>query len=78
MTKWIHIVDDATSGRISVVFRFTEERPTLSTRTGHRFQQIRTQLYGLTDSERAIVLLNLCSHEAPLDAQTGVMRDAGD
>lgn len=75
MTKWIRIVEDRTHGQISVVFLFSEERPTLSSRTGRRFQQIRNELNGLTDSERANVLLNLCSQEAALQPQTGVLSD---
>ncbi len=70
MTKWIDIVKDRTHGRTSVVFRLSEERPTLSSRAGHRFQQISNELH---DSERAVVLLNLCSQEAAL--QTGVTLD---
>ncbi len=78
MKNWISIVKERTLGRtsaVSAVFGFSEERPTLTTRTGHTFQRIRDALLGLTDSERALVLLNVCSLEAALQAQTGVMID---
>lgn len=59
----------APSQRVAVMFPFTEERPSLSRRTGTLFRVLKEMLDApltggrLSDTERAAVLLNLCIDE---------------
>ena len=68
-TRYIRIAGDRPRQGTVVVFAFSEERPTLSSRTGRTFQRIRTELAGLTAAEVATILLNLCSLETERQGQ---------
>ena len=72
MSKSVRMYPRTPQRRVGVEFPFTEERPTMGSKTGAAHRAIRELLAQFRPVERAAILLNLCSAEAEAEIETGV------